>query len=477
MRDAVCGREAGIILPVDATRLSGNGREWHAPLGFRGVAGCLLADGRTVHDPRLPADRMVLGMHGTMSEPGRANMRRRSVGGRDRKAARGALFLAVSAGYRRVGRNATGKQPDLRVRGAVGPVFRRVGEMQGVRQVHPWFHDGGSGLPSRPTGGSEPRWQLPNHARVHGILTNPIHADPIHAGAYAYGRTGSRVELRGGEKGTARRVASDRDGWQVFIPDSHEGHISLETYGRNRRVIAENSTKMMPSGRRGAVRGGAALLAGLPRCGHCGRRLTVNCSGTRGAVPRYIRDPGVIDHNGPECIPFGGAPADDAAGGEILRVLGPAWRRRPASPKTMPGRGRRRFASTRLRLGVRAAGPVARGGSTMPSIRRTERRWNGRLVAVQGVGTALEHARGACADMGMDEGEREACLRPGIGPERAWNHGGVTAETRRRILRAAVGEAVVRCQDRRVRLPPHGRGGDHTELFVARIEPRAGIVT
>ena len=62
MLDAVCNREVGIILSVDATRLSRNGREWHTLLEFCGVVGCLLADEQTVYAPRLPTDRMVLGL-------------------------------------------------------------------------------------------------------------------------------------------------------------------------------------------------------------------------------------------------------------------------------------------------------------------------------------------------------------------------------------------------------------------------------
>ncbi len=41
---AVCNREVGIILSVDASRLARNGRERHALPEFCGIAGCLLAD-------------------------------------------------------------------------------------------------------------------------------------------------------------------------------------------------------------------------------------------------------------------------------------------------------------------------------------------------------------------------------------------------------------------------------------------------
>ena len=68
----------------------------------------------------------------------------------------------------------------------------------------------------------------------------------------------------------------------------------------------------------------------------------------------------------------------------------------------------------------------------------------------------------------MDEAEREACLQLGADLELVWNHEGVTAETRKRILRAALEEIVVWREDRRTRLLLHWRGSDHTELFVAQ---------
>ena len=472
MLDAVCNREVGIILSVDATRLSRNGREWHTLLEFCGVVGCLLADEQTVYDPRLPTDRMVLGMHGTVSELELANMRRRSIEGRNRKAARGELFLAVSAGYRRVGRNAIEMDPDLRVREAISLVFRMFDEMQSVRQVHLWFNDEGLELPSRPTGEKEQlRWQLPNYARVHEILTNPVYA-----GAYAYGRTESLIELRDGEKKILRKVVNDRDAWQVYIPDSHEGYINLETYERNQRVIADNSTKMMPSGRRGAVRSGAALLAGLLRCGHCGRKMTVSYSGTGGAVLRYVCHSGAINYNEPKCISFGGLPADEAVGREIIRILEPIGleaavrviednleAESEAVRQHEIALERARYEANRAWQQYDAVDPANRQVAG-----ELERRWNERLIAVQTVENALEAAREACADMRMGEAEREACLQLGADLEQAWNHEGVTAETRKRMLRAALEEIMVWREDRRTRLLLHWRGGDHTELFVAR---------
>ena len=472
MLDAVCSREAGIILSVDATRLSRNGREWHTLLEFCGIVGCLLADEHTVYDPRLPTDRMVLGMHGTMSELELANMRRRSIEGRNRKAARGELILAVSAGYRRVGRNAIEKDPDLRVRAALDLVFRRFDEVQSVRQVHLWFRDEGLELPSRPTGeGEQLRWQLPNYARVHEILTNPVYA-----GAYAYGRTESHVELRDGEKRILRRVVSDRSAWKVFIPDHHEGYISLEAWERNQRVIADNSTKMIPSDRRGAVRGGAALLAGLLRCGRCGRKLTVSYSGAGGAAVRYVCNSGAVNYNEPKCISAGGLSADEAVGREIVRVLEPIGMEaalRAIEEDADAGSEAVRQHEIALERARYEAGRAFRQYDAVDPANRQvagelERRWNERLIAVQAAESALKESRAACADTRMDREERDACLRLGADLERAWNHEGAGPETRKRILRAAIEEIMVWTEERRVRLLLHWRGGDHTELLVAK---------
>ena len=59
---AVCRNEVGVILAVDASRLSRNGREWHTLIEFCGLVGCLLADEQSVYDPRLASDRMMLGI-------------------------------------------------------------------------------------------------------------------------------------------------------------------------------------------------------------------------------------------------------------------------------------------------------------------------------------------------------------------------------------------------------------------------------
>ena len=62
---AICEGRVGIVLAAEASRLARNGRDWHTLLEFCGLVSCLLADEQTVYDPRLPNDRLLLGLQGT----------------------------------------------------------------------------------------------------------------------------------------------------------------------------------------------------------------------------------------------------------------------------------------------------------------------------------------------------------------------------------------------------------------------------
>ena len=84
---------------------------------------------------------------------------------------------------------------------AIALVFSKFTEMQSVRQVHLWFRHERVPLPAV-TYGAEGRlveWKLPVYNTILHILTNPIYA-----GAYAFGRTGSRISIEAGRKKVVR---------------------------------------------------------------------------------------------------------------------------------------------------------------------------------------------------------------------------------------------------------------------------------
>src|SRR5207237_4953224 len=95
----------------------------------------------------------------------------------------------------------------------------------------------------------------------HRLLTNPVYA-----GAYVFGRTGSRARFEDGRKVVTHGIARRREEWEVLIRDHHDGYISWEEYDRNQNVIAGNAN-MKRSMVAGSVRKGGGLLVGLLRCG------------------------------------------------------------------------------------------------------------------------------------------------------------------------------------------------------------------
>src|SRR5450631_3953756 len=314
---AICEGRVGAVLAIEASRLARNGRDWHTLIEFCGLVGTIIVDEDGIYDPRHPNDRLLLGMKGTMSELELSLFRQRSQEALKQKARRGALVLGVAAGYVKVGRDRIEKNPDQRVQGALQLVFSKFAEFQSARQVHIWLRDEGIELPVKSRKG-EARgiiWRLPAYNIVHNILNNPIYA-----GAYAFGRTGSRVSVVEGRKHIRRGVRRAIAEWDVLLKDQHEGYITWDEFEHNQRLIADNATGMGRTIARGAVRQGEVLLAGLLRCGHCGRKLHVHYSGKIG---RYNCYGARTNHGTERCITISGLSIDAAICKEVLRVLKP----------------------------------------------------------------------------------------------------------------------------------------------------------
>jgi len=275
----ICEGQVGAVFAIEASRLARNGRDWHTLIEFCGLVGTILVDEDGIYDPRLPNDRLLLGMKGTMSELELSILRQRSLEAMKQKARRGELFLTVAIGYVKERHNRIVIDPNRRVREGIALVFLKFAEFQSIRQVHLWLRQERIALPAVRYTAAEGRsvvWKLPVYNTVHHILTNPIYA-----GAYAFGRTCSRVTIADGRKRIVRGHKRDRDEWEVLLMEHHEGYLSWAEFERNQRLIADNANSkgLMV---RGSVRWGETLLAGLLRCGHCGRKLHVAYGGKSG---------------------------------------------------------------------------------------------------------------------------------------------------------------------------------------------------
>ena len=65
---AICEGRVGVVFAIEVSRLARNGRDWHTLIEFCGLVNAIILDEDGVYDPRLPNDRLLLGMKGTMSE-------------------------------------------------------------------------------------------------------------------------------------------------------------------------------------------------------------------------------------------------------------------------------------------------------------------------------------------------------------------------------------------------------------------------
>jgi len=351
------------------------------------------------------------------------------------------------------------------VQDALRLVFTKFTELQSVRQVHVWLRDEGIRLPVACHKAAEGRsiaWRLPLYNTVHNILTNPVYA-----GAYAFGRTMSKVSVEDGRRRVSRGVRRPLAEWDVLLTDQHEGYISWSEFERHQQMIADNATGKGSAAVRGAVRRGKLLLAGLLRCGHCGRKLYVGY----GKAGRYYCQGALVNHGTERCISFGGLRADHAVGSEVLRVLKPlgvnaAVRALEAQTSQTSAAQRQlelalqqaRFSAAHARRQYDAVDPANRLVAG-----ELERRWNEALQVVhriEGEIAALEARKPAP----LGEKERRHLLQLGADLELAWSHPAATAATRNRILRVALHEIVVRIEGGLIEMVLHWQGGDHTVL-------------
>ena len=316
-------------------------------------------------------------------------------------------------------------------------------------------------------------WKLPVYNSVYHILTNPVYA-----GAYVFGRSRSRTWLDDGRKRVVRGIRREREDWEVLIRDHHRGYISWADYEWNQQLIADNAN-CHSAAARGSVRRGEALLAGLLRCGHCGRSLHEAYSGTQGNALRYQCQGAHLNHGTERCISFGGLRVDEAVGREVLRVLGPFAMQ--AALRAIDAHERRsgevlhqaelaleaaRFEERRARRQYDAVDPDNRLVAG-----ELERRWNEGLSVVRQREQTVSELRQRVEHDALSANEREEYLALGADLERAWTHERASPESRKRIVRAVLMEIVATVQGNRILLRLHWQGGDHTELTVRKNRP------
>src|SRR6266516_6152232 len=427
--------------------LARSGREWHQLLELCALSGTLLGDMEAVYDPNAHNDRLLLGLKGTISEAELHLIRQRMLGGRIAKARRGELAIPLPAGFARRPSGEVILDPDEQVRAVIALVFSLFDRIGTVGGVLAYLADNriqvGIRLREGPDQG-ELTWRRPSRAMIQNMLRNPAYA-----GTYAYGRSAGDPRRRRPERPYSGKKRVEPGQWLVYLPGILPSYISVEQYERNMRRMDANRSRAQGMG---AVRDGPALLAGLVRCGRCGRKMTVRYQrGPGGAVqPSYVCGMAAATWAEERCQQLAGPCVDDYVSGLALQAMAPAalevslaaaeqeeqrraetdriWRQRLERADYAAGRARRQYqlAEPENRL-------VAR---------QLEQDWEAALAGRQRLGE--EHDRFAAArPRTLTAAEREQIRALAADLPAVWDAPATTGADRKQLIRHLAGQVRV----------------------------------
>ncbi|MET0988436.1 MAG: recombinase family protein [Steroidobacteraceae bacterium] len=460
----VCLGQVGAVAAREVSRFARNSREWQQLVEVCRVVDTVLIDQETVYAPRQSNDRLLLGLKGSLNEYELDLLRQRSLEARHEMAKRGELIVTAPVGYIKSEEPAFEKTPDRRVRQAIELLFEKVVEIGSVRQTLLWFQEHGLEFPAH-TARSEVQWKRPSYGCFYRLLTNPIYG-----GAYAYGKSGPAAHCDGRLPRPGYR-RKPREQWLSFIPNAHEGYVTWERFEQIQQLIKNN---LLGREQLGSARCGAALLAGLLRCRRCGHKLTVRYTGSHHDVLRYSCWRGFLDNGEPRCIAFGGIPADEAIGREVLRVVQPAAIEAAVLASEDQAQKRDQVVAA-LQRDLEAAQYAARRAQKQfdaadPENRlvtdELERRWNQALHNVQSVQEQLDQHLRHTEQVVVPS--RDEFLQLATQLESLWPD--ADPRLRKRIVRALIQEVIVNVDDvtAEVVLVIHWKGGVHNELRFPR---------
>jgi DNA invertase Pin-like site-specific DNA recombinase len=468
----VCTGEIGAVFCIEASRLARNGRDWHHLIELCGMAGAVVVDPDGVYDPALMNDRLLLGLKGTLNAYELDLLRQRSFEAIRQKARRGELRFCLPIGYVWTAHGKIEMDPDQRIQQALHLVYTKMTELGSVRQVLLWFRRERIPLPTRVIDETKGQtvWTLPVYNTVLKLLANPIYA-----GAYAFGKTQVRTVIIDGRARKTGGHKKPQTEWTVLLRDHHPGYISWEQFERNQAMIADNAhmkSRMQPK----AGRGGKALLSGLLRCRRCGRMLTVSYGGTHRQVPRYHCKGAQLNHGEDWCISFGSLRTDQAVAEELLRAIGGnavEAALEAAEKLRQQQHERRNVLELELEQARYEAKLSARRYEAVDPDNRLvaaelEARWNAALTRVRELEDHLQKF-----DLGVKFPvipDKEVLISLAQDLPAVWNSPNTDMRLKQRIVRILIREIVADVdQDKKeIALLIHWVGGQHSELRVKK---------
>jgi DNA invertase Pin-like site-specific DNA recombinase len=471
--------EVGIVGSWEVSRLSRTDKDWCRLLEVCQIFGTLIADEQHIYDLNSLDDQLVLGIKGTLSVVELKVLRQRMQAGQESKARRGELFKRLPVGYVLDTMGKVAFHHDRRVHEALQLVFIKFRERWSVRQTFQWFRDHDVELPANPIQGTQLVWKIPSQSLIRDILCNPFYA-----GAYVWGRrpvttrfVEGRLEKR---QGATRRAEECR----VFIRDHHVGYIDWATFEENQRMIRRNSVNWQGDESMAAIRAGQGLLAGLLRCGHCGRKLHVRYWGGRGTNARYLCK-GDYDDGGQYCIGFGGASVDRRLGQELLKAishLGVEASLKAIEELSAGDVAQRVALSSKLKQLEYEARKAFEQYDAVDARNRLaagelERRWNEKLEEVEITKQRLSSLNGNRYSLSSEDEAHIRYMGERFGE--LWQSDRCPSELKKMIFRTVMEEIIVRtdAEKKLLQFTIHWKGGTHTQIEIERPRPATETAT
>jgi DNA invertase Pin-like site-specific DNA recombinase len=481
---AVASGAVGIVVGREASRLARNSPDWANLMFLCRFTDTLIVDESGVYDPADSGDRMVLGIRGQLAEIELDTSIRRMSEARWNKARRGEFITLPPAGYDLDDLGQLVMSSDETIANAFRTVFEKFDELGTARQVYVWWREQQLPYPvrrkelaSRPVVWVKPRYDMISRTLRH----------PIYAGAYAFGRsqTVREVEAHDPPRLLVRKIA--RKEWPILIQDHHPAYISFEKFLRNQARLRDNQVKQKYEGsHQGAPREGRALLQGLARCGHCGRRMFVAYGGRRPmklGTLQYLCRAENAQSAAKNCQTTGGKRIDQAvvqafldatmqAGQAALMLVEQqvsregadierAWQLQIEKAEYEAQRAERQFNAVEPENRVVA--------------RELERRWNARLLELEALRDQAQTKRKECRPLTLEEIARAHHL--GANLSSLWNAPTTTDRDRKRLLRILIEEVQLRVEEKRYLIRIVWKGGAITDREVPRLRHGAELAT
>jgi len=241
-----------------------------------------------------------------------------------------------------------------------------------------------------------------------------------------------------------------RDQWEICIRDHHPSYVDWDTYLANQDRLAANRRPARGEAG-GAPREGGALLAGLARCGRCGRMMQVAYWGSSGTLPTYSCCRAATETaSSAVCQRVGGRRVDETVVDAVFEALEPAsleaTAKALAEAEAEHRRGlvafeaaveRARYDAERARRQFDAVDPenrlVARGLETT---------WEGRLGEVARAEEALAE-KAAHRPVSLSEDELAWLCRAGADLRAVFDAETTTMAERKQLLRVVLTEVTI----------------------------------